>query len=60
MPCLPTGADDAVAVGGRAAAVTYGDGRGESGAHIGVPKWPATMGRIIGPAMELIGKPQVY
>ena len=35
MPCLPTGAE-AVAVGGRA--VTYGGGRGESGAHIGLPK----------------------
>ena len=57
MPCLPTGAET-VAVGGRE--VTYDGGRGESGAHIGLPKWPAMMGRIIGPAMELIGKPQVY
>ena len=57
MPCLPTGAET-VAVGGRA--VTYRGGRGGSGAHIGLPKWPPMMGRIIGPAMELIGKPQVY
>ena len=58
MPCFPTGAE-AVAVGGRMA-VTYGGGRGERGAHIGLPKWPPTMARIIGPAMELIEKPQVY
>ena len=53
MPCLPTGAE-AVAVGGRVA-VTYDGGRGEK-----VQKRPPMMGRIIGPAMELIGKPQVY
>ena len=36
MPCLPTGAE-AVAVGGRVA-VTYDGGRGESCAHIDLPK----------------------